>query len=197
MQERRKVIVVTDGDKNAREAVEVAAGKVKARCISVSEGNPSWLSGPELVELITQAPYDPVVVMVDDKGDCHKGYGEKLLEYLDNSPDVEIIGAVAVASNEKEAPGIKVDYSVSQDGYLVKGAVSKTGVPYHNPRRTLKGDTVGVLKDLDLPVVIGTGDTGKMDGLDSMEMGAPITTKALEEILHQFKAQHGEIGQET
>lgn len=186
MKVRRKIIVVTDGDKNALEAVEVAAKNINARCISASAGNPSWLTGPELVELIKCAPFDPVVVMVDDKGDGNKGYGEKLLEFLGNCNEVEIIGAVAVASNEMDAPGINVDFSISQSGCLVKGAVDKTGVPYLNRARLLKGDTVGVLEQLDLPVIVGTGDTGKMHGLDRMERGAPITTRAFEEILRQL-----------
>lgn len=195
MNERRKVIVVTDGDINAREAVEVAAKKINARCISASAGNPSWLNGPELVELIKSAPFDPVVVMVDDKGDGNRGCGEKLLEFLSNSEEVELMGAVAVASNEMYAPGISVDFSVTQEGHLVRGAVDKTGIPYLNTTRLLKGDTVGVLKELDLPVIIGTGDTGKMHGVDRKERGAPITTKAFEEILRQYAATDREIVQ--
>lgn len=189
MCKRRKVIVVTDGDKNAREAVEVAARKVKARCISSSEGNPTPLSGPKILELIKSAPYDPVVVMVDDKGDCHKGNGERVLEFLSRCDEVEIIGAVAVASHDQDGMGVKVDCSVSQEGKLVSGPVDKTGIPTLGSTSLLRGDTVGILGQIGIPVIIGTGDTGKMNGLDKMERGAPITTRAFEEILVRYIQQ--------
>ncbi|HEX3030702.1 MAG TPA: stage V sporulation protein AE [Bacillota bacterium] len=183
--DRRKVIVITDGDRNARRAVEVAARRIKARCISASEGNPTTLTGPEILELIKSAPYDPVVVMVDDKGNCCKGAGEQVLEFLSKSAEVEILGAVAVASNIRHSHGIQVDCSIGQDGQVVGGPVNKAGLPSGNAQDTLKGDTVEVLTELDVPVIVGTGDTGKMEGKDRMELGAPITTKAFQEILHR------------
>ncbi|HHW49425.1 MAG TPA: stage V sporulation protein AE, partial [Clostridiaceae bacterium] len=45
--EKRKVILVTDGDSVAKEAVEIAASNIGARCISDSAGNPTVLTGQE------------------------------------------------------------------------------------------------------------------------------------------------------
>ncbi|MDA8212069.1 MAG: stage V sporulation protein AE [Clostridia bacterium] len=187
MAERRKIIVVTDGDKNARRAVEVAAKNIGARCITASEGNPTPLSGPEMVNLIKTAQHEPVVVMVDDRGSCRKGAGERVLEYLGENPDIEIIGAVAVASNDPVAEGVEVDFSVSREGELVRGPVNKQGQPEGDGRALLEGDTVDVLRKLGVPVIVGTGDTGKMDGADSFRDGAPITTRAFQEILRRSR----------
>ncbi|MFZ3170795.1 MAG: stage V sporulation protein AE [Carboxydocellales bacterium] len=187
MTKRRQVIVVTDGDKNARRAIEVSAKKIGARCITASEGNPTPLSGQEMVNLIKTAKHDPVVVMLDDRGTSGKGAGERVLEYLGQNPDVQLIGAVAVASNDPIAKGIQVDLSVSRDGQLITGPVDKSGQPEIAGHSLLEGDTVDVLKQMEVPVIIGTGDTGKMDGADSFKDGAPITTKAFEEILHRYQ----------
>jgi len=65
---RRKVIIITDGDSVARDSVELVARKVGGRCISLSGCNPTTLTGREIVELILKAPHDPVFVMVDDRG---------------------------------------------------------------------------------------------------------------------------------
>ena len=97
--EKRKVIVVTDGDEIARKTVEVAAEKVGGCCISASAGNPTPISGEKIVELIKTADKDPVLVMLDDKGCRDKGKGEMALEYIAKSPEVELIGVIAVASN--------------------------------------------------------------------------------------------------
>ena len=49
---RRRVILITDGDEYAKRAVECVAKEVGGRCISMSQGNPSLLTGAELVDLI-------------------------------------------------------------------------------------------------------------------------------------------------
>ncbi|NLJ99876.1 MAG: stage V sporulation protein AE, partial [Clostridia bacterium] len=41
---RRKVILITDGDKVARDSVEAVAREVGGRCISLSSGNPTLLT---------------------------------------------------------------------------------------------------------------------------------------------------------
>ena len=51
----RKVIIVTDGDSVAQQAVEIAAKNINARTISASGGNPTPLTGQKIVELIKQA----------------------------------------------------------------------------------------------------------------------------------------------
>ncbi|HEU5140927.1 MAG TPA: stage V sporulation protein AE, partial [Bacillales bacterium] len=97
--ERRKVILVTDGDKYALKAVQYTAEQVGGRCISQSSGNPTSLSGEEIVELIKETPKDPVLVMVDDCGYRGEGPGEKAMRCIAEHPDVDVLGAIAVASN--------------------------------------------------------------------------------------------------
>lgn len=179
---RRKVILVTDGDKVAKRTVEVAAKNVGARCISASWGNPTDKSGSQLVQLIKQAAHDPIVVMLDDRGDQGTGKGEKALKYIFNHPEIEVLGVVAVASNTPATEGVRVLESITREGEIIGGAVDKLGYPdekHHN----LKGDTVDVLNQLEVTNIVGVGDIGKMDGKDDRFFGAPITTKALQEIL--------------
>jgi stage V sporulation protein AE len=88
--QRRKVILVTDGDKMAREALEEVARKIGGRCISRSAGNPTPLSGYQLVSLIKKAACDPVLVMFDDCGASEEGRGEQALRYVAQHPDIEV-----------------------------------------------------------------------------------------------------------
>lgn len=180
---RRKVIIITDGDRVAGRTVKIAAKNVGARVISLTTGNPTPISGRKVVELIKQAPTDPVIIMVDDKGTCGFGKGEQVLEYVAKHPDICVIGAVAVASNTSGTEGIRVDESVTRDCAIVKGPVDKLGNPEKRGNKYLEGDTVDILSQLNIPVVIGTGDTGKMEFADDCSRGAPITTKALLEII--------------
>jgi len=183
-----RVILITDGDKVARRAMEHAASRLGLRCISASAGNPTPLAGPDLVELIKQAAYDPVLVMVDDKGNPGLGAGEKALAYICESPDVQVLGAIAVASNTKNAVGAPVDVSITRDGRIVDAPVDKNGLldPY---RPMLRGDTVDVLRDLNVPVVVGIGDPGKMEGADCVEHGCEVTTRAIMEVLARTVGQ--------
>ena len=177
---KRKIIVITDGDSIAQKAIEVAAKKINARTISASGGNPTPLQGEKIAELVKQAKHDPVIVMFDDRGSPEKGQGERALEKLAKDPEIEIIGALAVASNT-DATGIKCDYCITNTGEITKNAVDKDGEVWLE--RNLVGDTVDVLKELAIPIVIGIGDIGKMNGQDNYLAGAKITTKALEYIL--------------
>lgn len=52
MNSKRQVILITDGDDYARKALEAVAKEIGGRCISQSHGNPSHLSGQEIVNLI-------------------------------------------------------------------------------------------------------------------------------------------------
>lgn len=182
---RRKVIIVTDGDRVAGRTVKVAAKNVGARFISLTTGNPTPILGPEVISLIKQAPHDPVVVLVDDRGECEMGQGEQILKYVAEHPDIEVIGAVAVASNTSNTEGIKVDESVTKEGTIIFGPVNKLGSPEKPGHKYLEGDTVDVLSELNIPIIIGTGDTGKMDFADDYYKGAPVTTKALREIINR------------
>ncbi len=182
---RRKVIIVTDGDWVAGKTVQAATRNIGARCISLTVGNPTPLSGPEVVQLIKKAPFDPVVIMVDDRGKKGFGKGEQVLKYVAEHPEIEVIGAVAVASNTNGTEGIEVNESVTCDCIITKGPVDKLGRPEETGHRFLEGDTVDILNKLNVPVIIGTGDTGKMDFADDYASGAPVTTKALLEIIHR------------
>ncbi|HWJ04083.1 MAG TPA: stage V sporulation protein AE [Verrucomicrobiae bacterium] len=179
----KKVILITDGDSVAAKTVEVVAQRVGGSCISASQGNPTEITGEKLLRLIKKAAKEPVLVMVDDKGEPGKGQGESVLEYLANSPEVEILGTVAVAANSYTYQGVEVDFSIDKDGRKVAGPVNKNGCPEPRGHKFLEGDTVEVLNKLDIPIIVGTGDTGKMQGNDDWHLGADITTRAVQEIL--------------
>jgi stage V sporulation protein AE len=177
---KRKIILVTDGDRIAKSAVEVAARNIGARCISASAGNPTMRSGEELVTMIKQAPNDPVVVMLDDRGYNGEGRGERALAYITGHPEMQVLGVLAVASNTENVSGCTVDASITNSGQVIEGAVDKTGKPKNNPQ---EGDTVEIIDKLNLPLVIGIGDIGKMDGADEADKGAPLTTMAFKTII--------------
>lgn len=176
-----RVIFVTDGDPLARQAVETAAQNLGLRVVSASAGNPTPLSGPEIVALIQQAPRDPVLVMVDDRGHSGLGRGEQALLAIARHPDIRVIGAVAVASDSWRGLCIPVDRSIARDGSVVPGPVGKDGRPL--AATELQGDTVGVLRALNLPAIVGIGDLGKQEGADSPAHGAQLTTRAIAEVL--------------
>ncbi len=180
---KRRVILVTDGDGIARKAVETAALRIGGRCISKSAGNPTPMSGRSIVELIKQTPYDPVVVMVDDRGHTGMGKGEKAIRDIAQSPDVEILGVVAVASNTEGVNGARIDFSVTKDGNIVENTVDKYGNKMEGYK--INGDTVDILESVDVPVIVGVGDPGKMGGKDCCDKGAPIITKAMKEIMER------------
>ena len=181
---RRRVILITDGDEYAKRAVEHVAREIGGRCISMSQGNPSVLTGPEIVSLIKQTPNDPVLVMFDDSGLVGEGAGEKVLKYVAKNKDVEVLGVIAVASKTRDAEWTRVDVCIDQDGELTPYGVDKHGIPELEMGR-LNGDTVYCLDELDLPIVVGVGDIGKMSRHDHYERGAPITKKAVELILER------------
>ncbi len=180
-----RIIIVTDGDRCAQHVVENIAAELGLRCISASGGNPTPISGREIVDLVKTVPHDPVLVMFDDRGRRDKGKGETAMEYVASHPDIEVLGAVAVASNTTGIQGVAADACISGDGQVVDNAVDKYGEEKVTGRdRTIvNGDTVDVLNEVDVPVIIGVGDIGKMDKADDIRRGAPVTRKAIEEIL--------------
>lgn len=183
--EKRRVIVVTDGDKNAQKAVEKAGKQLHLRTISASAGNPTPLSGPDLVALVKEAPHDPVLVMVDDCGNPKIGYGEEVLRYLGTHPEIEILGVVAVASNAPYVDGVQIDFSVDRDCNIIPGPVFKNGMPEPEGHLRVEGDTVDVLNQMHVPCIVGIGDIGKMGGHDSVKKGCSVTTRAIQEILNR------------
>ena len=189
---KRKVILVTDGDSVAQRAVETAAKNINARTISASAGNPTPLTGQEIVELIKEAKHDPVIVMFDDRGSPDKGIGETALEIVAKHPEIEVLGAVAVASNT-DVDGVPCHLAITKEGQFIKAAVDKEGNPrWDSPN--IFGDTVDILKELNIPIIIGIGDIGKMEGKDNAFLGAKITTKALNYIIEKGGLGSGTTG---
>jgi len=178
--DKRKVVLITDGDQSARKSIENIAELVGGRCISLSAGNPTPVSGEDIVQLIKMTLNDPVLIMFDDRGKRGQGKGEKAMDYVINHPDIEVLGVVAVASNTECTKEVDVDVSVDRYGQVVEGSVDKEGF---RSTGNLAGDTVEILENENVSLIIGTGDIGKMDGLDSSKKGSPVTLKAVEEIL--------------
>lgn len=182
-QDKRKVIIVTDGDEIAKKTVEIAAQKVGGCCISASAGNPTPITGERIVELIKEARSDPVLVLLDDKGSRNKGQGEMALEFIAKSPEVDLLGVLAVASNTQFCKGVKIDHAITMHGQIIDRPVNKDGEPEKVGHHVLEGDTVSILNSLSIPTVIGIGDIGKMHGRDRYDWGARITTQAIKYIL--------------
>jgi stage V sporulation protein AE len=192
-----RVILITDGDLVAQHVVEEIAASLGLRCISASGGNPTPISGEEIVRLLKTVPHDPVLVMFDDRGRRDKGKGEIAMEFVASHPDIDVLGAVAVASNTTGIDGIEADACITSGGDVVRQPVNKNGSIKSTCRDhpVITGDTVDVLNQVDIPVVIGVGDIGKMDKADDIERGAPVTKKAIEEILKRSGIKYGREAQ--
>ena len=193
MTKKIKVILITDGDSVAQKVVEELAANLGLRCISASGGNPTPITGEEIVGLLKTVHHDPVLVMFDDRGSSAKGFGEVAMEYVATHPDIEVLGAVAVASNTVGVVGIDVDECITGNGDIVDSSVDKCGYLKggSSDKAIIAGDTVDVLNDLEIPFIVGVGDIGKMARADSIGRGAPITRKAIEEILKRSGIEYG------
>jgi stage V sporulation protein AE len=192
----RNVIIITDGDKVASHAVQRVAMEVGGRCISRSAGNPTPLQGEEIVNQVMKAAYDPVLVMFDDNGQWEYGDGEKALEYVATHPNIKVLGAIAVASNTDAVEGTHIDLAVDSNGKIVESGVDKDGNIEFSKELRIYGDTVDVLDRLQIPLIIGVGDIGKMNGRDHIRYGAPITRKAVEIILRRSGYDENHKGEE-
>lgn len=184
MVNKRKVILITDGDEYARRVVEIVAKEIGGRCISMSWGNPTILSGQTIVKLIKKTPNDPVLVMFDDSGIVGEGAGETAMRYVANHEDIEVLGIIAVASRTRHEEWTKVDVSIDRDGNLTGNGVDKFGAEEFEPGK-ITGDTVYCIDQLHAPIVVGIGDIGKMSKKDDYVKGAPITKLAVELILER------------
>lgn len=186
--DRTKTIVVTDGDDTAKAILEHIGEDLGLPCISSSGGNPTPLSEEQIIDEIKKAGQGPVLVMVDDKGSRRKGPGELALEAICTHPDIEVLGVIAVASQTDHISGVPVKISINKEGAIVQGPVDKFGNQEIFGHERVEGDTVDVLNGLNVPLIIGIGDIGKMDGADDISKGAPITKKAIEFILKEAGA---------
>ena len=198
MGKKRKVIMITDGDKYAKKAIQFVARQVGGRCISMSHGNPSQLSGEELVHLIHKAKSDPVLVMFDDSGFIGEGAGERAMRIVANEPTIEVLGIIAVASKTRREEWTKVDVSIDRYGNLTSKGVDKYGMEEMETGKII-GDTVYCIDELDVPLVIGIGDIGKMAQLDDYRKGSPVTKLAVEIILERsrYRDERKRTEQET
>lgn len=185
---KHKVMLVTDGDMAAKGAVEKATSNIGGRCISSSAGNPTVLTGQEILERINKAEHDPVVVMVDDRGWEGEGPGEQAMDTILQDDGIDVLGVVAVSSNGKDCSGLDVTCSITSEGKIIDGAVDKYGVDLHNGY--ICGDTLSILKNKKDLIIVGIGDPGKMDFNDEITKGAPITTKALQEVLKRSEKKY-------
>ncbi|MBU9714768.1 stage V sporulation protein AE [Evansella tamaricis] len=184
MNSKKRVILITDGDSSAKAAVKLVAEKLGYPFIGESGGNPTKISGDELIKLILKTESDPVLVLFDDCGFPEEGPGERAFISVVNSPDIDVIGAVAVASQSFSHEWTKVDISIDRNGLLTEYGVDKDGIKDLEIGR-IRGDTVSALDRLPIPLIVGIGDIGKMGGRDSLEMGAPITKLAIEVIMER------------
>ncbi|WP_368504602.1 stage V sporulation protein AE [Alkalihalophilus sp. As8PL] len=184
MNESRKVIFITDGDEHAKQAVEMVASEIGGRCISHSWGNPTPVSGEELVEMILSTPSEPVLVMFDDCGYRYEGPGEQAMRVVATHPQIVVLGAIAVASATHSCEWTKVDISITRYGELTEYGVDKDGVSDMEIGR-INGDTVYILDQLDIPFIVGIGDIGKMAGQDTLKRGCPVTKQAVNLILER------------
>lgn len=182
--DRKKVILVTDGDDYACRSLEIAAKEIGGRCISVSHGNPSLLSGPEIVKHIKKAVKEPILVMFDDSGIIGEGAGESALKYVAQHEEVEVLGVIAVASRTRKEEWTRINVSIDRDGNITDKGVDKYGLQEMESGR-LYGDTVYCLDQLHVPIIVGIGDIGKMAGKDDYEKGSPITKQAVQLILER------------
>jgi len=184
MEQKRNIIMITDGDEYAKRAVEHAAKEIGGRCISASYGNPAKVDGPELVRLIKSAANDPVLVMFDDSGLVGEGAGETMMRYVANHEDINLLGIVAVASKTRQAEWTKVDLCIDREGNLTERGVDKFGIPEMDIGR-INGDTVYCIDSIHAPIVVGIGDIGKMGKFDDIKIGSPITLSAIKLILER------------
>jgi len=182
--DKRRVILVTDGDEYAARTIEYVASKIGGRAISQSQGNPTLLSGPQIVQLIQKAKNDPVFVMFDDCGLVGEGAGERALKFVAEHSAIEVLGIIAVASKTHQTEWAKVDVSIDRFGELTEYGVDKSGLKDLELGR-ISGDTVYCIDQLNVPIIVGIGDIGKMARKDDVKNGCPVTLKAVELILER------------
>ncbi|CAG9622355.1 stage V sporulation protein AE [Sutcliffiella rhizosphaerae] len=181
---KKRVILITDGDVYAKKTIQYVAKYYGGRCISASFGNPTLLSGSELVKLILKAKSEPVFVMFDDSGFLGEGAGEQALRYVVTHEQIEVLGVIAVASKTHQSEWTKVHVTVDRDLQVSSHGVDKSGIQEMDIGR-INGDTVYCLDELHIPLIVGIGDIGKMARRDDVKIGAPITRKAVEIILER------------
>jgi stage V sporulation protein AE len=125
--------------------------------------------------------------MFDDCGLGSEGVGEQALKYVATHPEIEVLGAIAVASNCKKSKGTPVHAALDRYGRLISNPVDKYGRPKADQPLRIFGDTVEVLNEVSIPFVVGIGDVGKMEHMDDVVIGAPVTTRAIRLIMDHHR----------
>lgn len=184
MNNRKQVIVITDGDEYARKTMDYLAPLFGGTCLSHLSDNPTKASSKQVMEAVKSAPSDLVFVLVDDAGWHGIGAGEHILIDMYKDSTIKIIGAIAVASHTKNLEWTRFTFAIDNEGNLTANGVDKEGIPIEDVGR-INGDTVYALDQVDLPIVVAIGDIGKMYGRDDIKKGSPITRKAIELILER------------
>jgi hypothetical protein len=96
-----------------------------------------------------------------------------------------------------------IDEPVMVDGNTVipRGsdvvAVDKEGDREPAGHEVIEGDTVDVLNAVDVPIIVGIGDPGKMNHADESKKGARITTKAVEAVLRLWAESGSGAGRDS
>ncbi|MFP7493743.1 stage V sporulation protein AE [Terribacillus saccharophilus] len=186
----KRVILITDGDAYAKRTIDFLAEKLGGTSLSYLADNPMTVSAEVMKDAIHGAAAEPVYVLLDDGGVPGIGNGERLLQSIAADPAINVIGALAVAAHTQNREWSRVSFSIDQDGELQPYGVDKEGVITEEIGR-INGDTVYLLDQLNLPLVIAIGDIGKMHGKDAIEIGSPITERALRMILEREGSFHG------
>ena len=182
---KQQVIVVTDGDTTAYRGIHAACQELGLTVVKATRGNPTPISGQQLIDAILAAGDDthtPVVAMVDDRGESGIGRGERDLAAILASDQLEVRGVIAVAADTRGVAGVVPDLSVDKRQRTVRRAVNKRG---QVDGSVLRGDTVDVLRNFPAVPVVGLGDPGKMGGSDDASHGSPVTLRALRAIVNQ------------
>jgi stage V sporulation protein AE len=190
MNKMKRVILITDGDAYAKRTIDYLAHKIGGTSLSYLADNPMTADESAIKAAIQAAPQEPVYVLLDDGGVPGVGSGEKILQSIAADPEINIIGALAVAAHTQNREWSRVSFSIDQDGELQPFGVDKEGVITDELGR-INGDTIYLLDQLDLPIVVAIGDIGKMRGKDRIEIGSPITAQALRIILEREGTNHG------
>ena len=106
--------------------------------------------------------------MFDDSGLVGEGAGEHALKYVAKHPRIDVLGVIAVASKTHQTEWAKVDISIDREGNLTAYGVDKSGITELDIGR-INGDTVYSLDGLDVPIIVGIGDIGKMARKDDIK----------------------------
>lgn len=160
MGEKRRVILVTDGDEYAKKAIECVAKKMGGRCISQSYGNPTRLCGEQIADLILKAAGDPVFAMFDDSGVIGPGPGEEALTFVAGHPRIEVLGVIAVASKTHQAEWSRVDVCIDNTGEITPYGVDKFGIPEMDLKKST-GTRFTVLTGWTCPLLSASGMSAK------------------------------------